>query len=192
MRKFIYIGFLLFVFQATYSQNGTIEKSFFNLQTGVLGTWINNETRIAKNVALRTEIGFDAGIFGGEVNNNSGLFLAPVISLEPRWYYNINKRANKNKNTLNNSANFITPLISYHPDWFVISNNNVSVFNQVSIIPKWGIRRSIAETNFNLEAGIGIGYRYYFKKQYGYLKNDSEIALDLHFRIGYTFKKTKK
>lgn len=35
--------------------------------------------------------------------------------------------------------------------------------------------------------GIGIGYKYYFLKQYGYKENEGEATLDLHIRIGYTF-----
>lgn len=193
MKQIIYGAFFLLVFQSNYSQNNGVEKSIFNIQTGVLGSWINNETKISSKFALRSEIGLDAGIFGGDINDNSGFFLTPVINIEPRWYYNILKRENKNKPINNNSANFLTTSISYHPDWFVISSkNNINVYNQLSIIPKWGIRRNIANSNFNFEAGIGFGYRFYFLKQYGYSKNDGETALDLHLRIGYTFNKSKK
>ncbi len=193
MKQIIYGAFFLLVFQSNYSQNNGVEKSIFNIQTGVLGSWLNNETKISNKFALRSEIGLDAGIFGGEINDNSGFFLTPVINIEPRWYYNILKRENKNKPINNNSANFLTTSISYHPDWFVISNkNNINIYNQLSIIPKWGIRRNIANSNFNFEAGIGFGYRFYFLKQYGYSKNDGETALDLHLRIGYTFNKSKK
>lgn len=172
------------------AQNLSVEKSIFNVQTGVLGLWINNETKLTNTIVIRTEFGLDGGVLGGEVNKNVGFFLAPVLNVEARWYYNIKSRDRNSKNVLNNSANFITPAISYHPDWFIISKeNSFKVYNQISIIPKWGIRRNIAKTNFNFEAGIGIGYRYYFKKQDGYIKNDGETALDLHFRIGYTFKK---
>ena len=62
----------------------------------------------------------------------------------------------------------------------------------MSIIPKWGLRRNIAKSNLNFEVGVGFGYRFYFLKQYGYSKNDGETALDLHLRIGYTFKNSKK
>lgn len=193
MKQIIYGAFFLLIFQSNYSQNNGVEKSIFNIQTGVLGSWLNNETKISNKFALRSEIGLDAGIFGGEINDNSGFFLTPVINIEPRWYYNILKRENKNKPINNNSANFLTTSISYHPDWFVISNkNNINIYNQLSIIPKWGIRRNIANSNFNFEAGIGFGYRFYFLKQYGYSKNDGETALDLHLRIGYTFNKSKK
>lgn len=193
MKKFIYATICLLVFQTNYSQIKGVEKSLFNFQTGILGIWVNNEAKLTTNFVLRSEFGLDAGIFGGEINDNSGLFLTPVINLEPRFYYNINKRESKNKNTSNNGANFLTTSISYHPDWFVISNkNNINVNNQLSIIPKWGIRRNIANSNFNFEAGIGFGYRFYFLKQYGYSKNEGETALDLHLRIGYTFKNSKK
>jgi hypothetical protein len=193
LKKIIYATIVLLVSQTNFSQNKGIEKSLFNIQTGLLGTWVNNETKLTSNLALRSEIGLDAGIFGGEINGNTGVFLTPVINFEPRWYYNINKREKKGKKTTNNNANFLTTSISYHPDWFVISKrDNLSVTNQLSIIPKWGIRRNIAKSNFNFEAGIGLGYRFYFLKQYGFSKNDGETALDLHLRVGYTFKKLKK
>lgn len=193
MKNLICSILFLLVFNTNYSQNNGVETSLFNFQTGILGTWINNEIQLANNFALRSEIGLDAGAFGGDINENSGFFLTPVVSFEPRWYYNIFKRENKSKNSSNNSANFLTTMISYHPDWFVISNkNNIEVFDQLSFIPKWGVRRNISNSNFNFEAGIGLGYRFYFLKQYGYSKNDGELALDLHVRIGYTIKKSKK
>jgi hypothetical protein len=192
--KILFIVFLISNFIQSQNTNNNLEKSIFNLQSGVLGIWINNETKISNNFALRSEIGLDVGLFTRDFSNsNTTTFLTPVINLEPRWYYNINKRENKGKSAKNNGANFLTTSISYHPDWFVISSkNNINVYNQLSVIPKWGIRRNIANSNFNFEAGIGLGYRFYFLKQYGYSKNDGETALDLHLRIGYTFNKSKK
>lgn len=189
MKKIIISIYCLVALTITYSQNKGVEKSLFQIQTGLLGSWVSNETKLSQNIALRSEIGLDAGIFGGEINGNSGLFFTPVINLEPRFYYNLSKRERNKNNVSNNGANFLTALISYHPDWFVISQkNNVNVYNQLSVIPKWGIRRTIAKSNFNFEAGIGIGYKYTFLKQYGYSKNDGEGILDIHIRIGYTFK----
>ena len=70
MKQIIYGAFFLLVFQSNYSQNNGVEKSIFNIQTGVLGSWLNNETKISNKFALRSEIGLDAGIFGGEINDN--------------------------------------------------------------------------------------------------------------------------
>ena len=115
------------------------------------------------------------------------MVFTPVITAEPRWYYNLAKRNRKGKNTINNSANFLTLRISYHPDWFTISNyDNVRVAEQISFIPEWGIKRTIG-SHFVYELGIGIGYRYYFLKQYGFLGNEGEVAANLHFRLGYGF-----
>lgn len=113
--------------------------------------------------------------------------LTPVITAEPRWYYNLEKRNEKGKNIINNSANFLTAKISYRPEWFVISNDdNVGVADQISIIPKWAIKRSIGD-HFTFETGIGLGYRYYFWKRIGFQENEGEAALDLHIRLEYTF-----
>ena len=45
------------------SQNASVEKSTFGVQTGVLGIWAYNEAKLSNAIALRTEIGFDFGIW---------------------------------------------------------------------------------------------------------------------------------
>jgi hypothetical protein len=69
----------LLLFQFSFAQNEGVERSLFNVQTGVLGTWINNGARLTKTIVLRTEIGLDAGVFGGEVRGNVGFVLAPCF-----------------------------------------------------------------------------------------------------------------
>ncbi|MBP9792495.1 MAG: hypothetical protein KBC56_00685 [Flavobacterium sp.] len=182
------IGILLLVLTTIqgYSQEKTIsvEKSNLNIQTGVFGFWVNNEFRLSNSIALRAEFGLDTGLFGGDSYDKTGFLLIPTLNIEPRWYYNIAKRANNSKSIKNNSANFITPVISYHPDWFVISNyQNINTVSQISIIPKWGMRRNIGQSNFNYELGAGLGYRAVFFDT----KTVNEAALDLHMRIGYNF-----
>ncbi|MDX6181758.1 hypothetical protein SGQ44_05540 [Flavobacterium sp. Fl-77] len=175
------ITLLLIIFQFTYAQKTGVEQSLFNVQTGFLGVWVNNEYRLSNQIVLRSEVGLDLG-FQGCSDCNTVYGLIPIISLEPRWYYNINKRNSKNRGA-NNSANFLALDINYYPDLFVISNDdNAYVQNQIAIIPKWGIRRSIGKSNFNYEAGIGIGVLYYLDNKV------SETTADLHLRIGYTFK----
>lgn len=169
------------------AQDASVEKSTSGIQTGILGIWAHNEAKLSNQIALRSEIGFDSGIFGGSFYDGTGFLLAPVITLEPKWYYNLNKRSSKSKRISGNSGNFVSLKSSYNPDWFVISNyDNISVVNQISIIPTWGIRRNIGE-HFNYETGIGLGYRYIFAKSAGYFENESEAALNLHLRIGYRF-----
>jgi len=171
----------------TKGQEISVEKSINEIQTGFLGIWVHNESKLTNEIALRSEIGFNSGIFGGGFYDKTGFILIPVITVEPRWYYNLQKKNSKSKNIKNNRGNFIGIKTSYTPDWFVISNyDNLSVVNQISIVPKWGIRRSIGK-HFNFETGIGLGYRYVFAKSAGYAENESESELNLHLRIGYTF-----
>ncbi len=170
------------------SQDTSVENSTYGIQTGVLGVWAHREIRLSNEIALRVEVGMDAGFWGGSFYPKNGYLMTPVIKIEPRWYYNLDKRKSKSKNIEGNSGNFLTVQASYNPNWFVISNyDNIEVVNQVALIPTWGIKRNIG-SHFTYETGIGLGYRYYFAKSAGYSKNEGEVAVNLHLRIGYRFK----
>ncbi len=190
MKLRIFVALALMTFAITQGQELSVEKSIFGIQTGLLGIWGHNEFRMSDKIAFRSEIGFDSGIWGGDFYDSTGFLLAPVLTVEPRFYYNINKRESKQKRIDGNSANFLSFRISYHPDWFVISNQDVNVVSDISFIPSWGIRRNLGK-HFNYEAGAGIGYRYIFAKNAGYNENESEVALNLILRIGYKFKSKK-
>jgi len=110
----------------------------------------------------------------------------PNLNLEPRWYYNLNKRVNKGRKISGNSGNFIAVRTTFFPDIFVISNYpDVSVIPSLSIVPTWGIRRHIGK-HLNYEAGFGLGYGVSFGKSVGYANNDADINFNLQLRIGYT------
>lgn len=187
MKKITLILIFLGLILTAKSQNASVENSTFGIQTGFLGVYAHNETKLSNQFALRSEIGFNTALFGGTFYDRSGYVFAPVITLEPRWYYNLNKRVKKDRRIDGNSGNFISLKTSYHPDWFVISNyDNVRIVSDISIVPTWGIRRNIGN-HFTYETGIGIGYLYYFAKDAGYLENKSDVAVNLHLRIGYRF-----
>lgn len=171
------------------AQNASVENSTFGVQTGVLGIWVYNEAKLSNSIALRTEVGFDFGIWETTFYDDydAPFLLTPVIVLEPRFYYNLKKRSERSKRIDGNSGNFIALKMGYHPDWFVLFNtDNAPVVSDFSIIPTWGIRRSIGE-HFNFEAGIGVGYSYTFAEQAGYPKDKGEVELNMHLRIGYRF-----
>lgn len=180
MKKILCILVLLGM-QLSYSQDKivSVEKTIFGIQSGLLGIWAHNESRLSNEFALRSEVGLNFGLIGGEVNGGTKFISAPGFSVEPRWYYNLEKRNNKGKSILNNSANFFTVNFGYIP------NKETSSFyvpQQFTIIPKWGIKRSI--NHFTYELGIGLGYRKYLETNYS---KTSDAAVDLHLRLGYTF-----
>lgn len=180
---FLFFGFYLL----TKAQNISLEESTYGIQVGAFGGWAHNETKLSNSIALRTEFGFDSQTWGGNLYKGTGFLLAPVITLEPRYYYNLKKRVKKSRHIEGNSGNFISIKTSYHPDWFLISNkDNISIISDVSIVPTWGIRRNIGP-HFTYEVGIGIGYKYIFAKQAGYSENESETSGNLHLRVGYRF-----
>ncbi len=168
-------------------QKARVEKSVFSIQTGFLGIWINNEFRIFNQFALRSEVGFDVAFIPGDSYDKTIYFLAPVFVVEPRWYYNLNKRKAKSKRIDGNSGNFVSLQTSYIPDWFVISNNPYeSVRRQLWITAMWGIRRNIGK-HFNYEAGVGYGYRFYLKEKHSSTTEGSDWMPNILLRIGYRF-----
>lgn len=185
---------LAFIFFTTFSswsqQNASVEKSVYGVQVGVLGFWAHHEARLQNTISLRTEVGFDTGLFSSNSDYSGtdvGVVFIPTISLEPRLYYNLQKRFDKGKNITKNSGNFVGLRLNYRPDWFTLSNvSETSVADNIAIIPKWGVRRTIWN-HFTYEIGAGLGYRKYFIKQYGYSDNPGEVAFDLHIRLGYSF-----
>lgn len=188
MKKTILLSGILFISafsnaQTSTSQNSTVEKSVTGAQIGLFGLDIYNEAKLTDKIALRSEASLFPAIWGGDMYAKTGFAFYPALTIQPKYYYNIAKRAENGKNTKNNSSNYFGLQVRYIPDWFVISNdNNLSLTNQLNFIPTFGIRRNFAE-NFNYEFKAGFGYGTTF----GYDKNVSGGVLDLSFKIGYDF-----
>ena len=179
---------LTFITLSLQAQEASVEQSTFGAQVGYLGIWVHNEARLSNNWVLRSEIGFDSGWWGGDFYDGTNFLLAPTIIVEPRLYYNLDKRQSKDRKIANNNGNFISLQTRFHPDWFVISNmDNIRVISDISFVPTWGIRRNIGKSNFVYEAALGAGYQYIFAKQAGYLRNESKFVINPHLRIGYSF-----
>lgn len=196
MKKIIAITILGFTINVN-AQIASVEKTFFGIQSGFAGLWFNNETKLTKTIALRSEIGIENDFAVGDHYSDTGFILQPVINIEPRFYYNLGKRNSTGKKTSKNSGNYLSIKTSYHPDWFVINlDENITKIADLSIIPTWGVKRQISK-HFNFETGIGFGYRIVFLKPYYQTSNSQSIdnfAVNrnqytpyLHLRIGYTF-----
>ena len=182
LKSSLVIAFLVSSFLINAQNNVSVEKSINSIQIGTVGAWFQDETKLTNTVALRSEIGFYTEIVKG-----IGFFMAPEITLEPRWYYNIQKRASKNLDISNNSANYFTIKTNFRSSSFEISNfDDKRAENSIAFIPKWGIRRNIG-TNFNYELGLGIGYLKYINQKYVTLGDSDGLVIDAHVRIGYHF-----
>lgn len=185
MEKFLVSLFCL-VFVQTRSQDidkARTEISVFGVQTGFLGFWAHHEWGITESIAIRTEVGWDAEI----IFRDESLIFAPVISLEPRHYYNLLNRQKKGNRTDGNSGNYYGFVVAHHFDKFIISRfENASIIPNLNVYGKWGFRRSIGK-HFNYEFGVGYGFIHNYYKSKGFQSNTTESQLFLDFKFGYRF-----
>ena len=162
----------------------SVEKSIFSIQTGFLGIWVNNEARLSNSFVLKSEIGLAAAIWNVSLGK-ADFLLAPQVTLEPRWYYNLRKRKSKSKNIAGNSGNFLGLQTSFLPGGWVISNADVNQRPVFSLFLVWGIQRQVGR-HFNYELGTGPVYAHVFPDREGYGKSD-DFSLAFLIRIGYRF-----
>jgi len=199
---FILISFISFA--NLYSQTSSdqllnetkVEKSIYGFQTGFLGAWLYNESRLSSKFALRSQVGFDfriAGVGHFEfAGPNEDIYGILHLSIEPRWYYNLDKRIKKDKTIGRNSGNFLSLYVLGNLDGVSFTNNDeLRSIDQIKITPKWGIRRSLGKY-LNYEAGIGLGYVHYINSNSlnnsgGIFASGSngDFAVDVHLRIGF-------
>jgi hypothetical protein len=178
MKKIILFLLLLCpVVSSVYAQQ--VEKNLWSVQAGFPGILINNESRLSEQVALRSEICFTGSYWQSSssfTGNNSGYAVAPIFSVEPRWYYNLQHRAKKGKRTEFNSANYLSLKTSLVPGLTILSRNT-TVYQALGFIPTWGITRSLGN-RFTFETSVGAGYM--FSQE-----TDNYFTIELTLRFGY-------
>lgn len=173
----------------------SVEKSIYGIQTGFLGAWLYNESRLSNQFALRSQIGFDFRIGGvrefESFGPNEDFYGILHLSLEPRWYYNLVKRAKKGKTIGRNSGNFIALLASINLESVSFTaNDRIESLDQIRFVPKWGIRRSLGN-HISYEAGFGFGYAFFLNntERTGFFpfrdERKSDFTVDIHLRIGF-------
>lgn len=125
---------------------------------------------------------FNHNVFTGETKDF--YILQPVLSVQPRYYYNLKKRENKNLKTTNNSANFLAFDIAYNSSLGNISNEDVHYYDSFAFSPIWSIRRNISDSKFVYEAGIGLSLFYYLKSN---TNQRTDLSPKFNVGIGYVF-----
>ena len=195
MKKIIVLGFVLFSFiaKAQEVEKVSVEKNLNGVQLGLLNTSFQYETQLDRKITLLTEIGLMFGYSTREFNNaaikdQTTTIVAPYVTLEPRWYYGLDRRAKLGRNTKHNSSNYVGLTTSYaSAKTPLIKNGNFDIVSAVYIIPRFGIRRVFAK-NFNYEFSSGVGYQYnVFSKNEGCDCDHNNTTIDVQARIGYNF-----
>lgn len=123
---------------------------------------------------LTGEVGYESDNFFGDDYWYYGVH--PFAEVEPRYYYNLQKRVRKGKKTLGNAGSFWALRTGYvfKP---MIKHNIDSDYNSFYVAPCWGLRRSWGKHwLFAFETGIGFGWNNY---------NQNNVGLLLGVNFGY-------
>jgi hypothetical protein len=182
MKKITLIFLSFLVFQTSHAQDSvSVEKSLIGGQIGYLGAWTNYEAKLSNRIGFKTEVGLEKRyLIHSFVPTNKSFH--PIISVEPRYYYNLGRRAELLKKTRGNTGNFWALQVKYNLP-FVI-DNKTSSNNREAIIftPKYGIRRTLGN-HFNLETTLGFGYGYGFNTSLpgGFFSIEAAVRLGFHF-----------
>lgn len=133
----------------------------------------------------RSTVNFElivAGGFGSNIIRGDYWLIAPIIRVEPRNYYNFVKRHNRGRNTLHNAANYLSFSVDYQPGISIGKNNRA--LRELSLIPKWGLRRGIGK-HFIYEFATGIGV-------YHSEVEDWQPIWGIDLKLGFAFQKSSK
>lgn len=192
MKKILILGFAMSSMIAQ-SQEVSVEKSINGVQLGLFDLSFQNETKLQRTIALRTEIGLNLLFATTESNDpavedKTSTLTVPYISLEPKWYFGLDRRARLGRNIKNNSSNYLSLKTSFISASTPITNpDNKKIVPAILAIPEFGIRRNFSK-HFNYEFSGGLGYQYnIFSKGERCSCDHSTTYIDLRARIGYDF-----
>ncbi len=183
--KYPLVLFFLFVL---INKSAAQDTDFFEANIKLFSANISYEKKISDEFFIRASLGYDAkyyfnnNIFTGETKDF--YILQPVLSVQPRYYYNLKKRESKNLKTTNNSANFLAFDIAYKSSLGNISNEDVHYYDSFAFSPIWSIRRNISDSKFVYEAGVGLSLSYYLKSN---TNQRTDLSPKFNVGIGYVF-----
>ncbi|PKB16994.1 hypothetical protein [Flavobacterium sp. 5] len=195
MRNYLVLGFVLISFLANAQEveKVSVEKSLFGVQLGLISASFYYEVQLQRKIVLRAEAGLDLitstkDYEDPEIEDETATLISPYLSLEPRWYYGLDRRKRLGKKTFNNSSNYVSLETSYISNKTpLINNSDFDVVSAITVIPKFGIRRAFGK-HFNYEFSGGFGYQYnIFSTNKGCDCDHNNTTVDLQARIGYDF-----
>lgn len=126
---------------------------------------------------LKGEFMWGSDFFLGDY---STLLLHPTISAEPRFYYNLNRRERKGKNTALNTGNYLGATLSLFLPSIYGKSGAYRNFVHYGISPHWGMRRVYSNNLFlEFQAGFVI---------LAASGLDSAAGPDLNLKFGYVFR----
>jgi hypothetical protein len=159
-----------------------MKKSLFILTLGFLSTL--NYAQEKNNI--ETEKVFRVNFLNPAIDLTYGengfiYIISPFADFQQKWFYNLNKRNGKNRNTENNSGNFVSLRFITRGNSIAENVNRTSDFD-FAFGPTWGIQRKYGK-NFHLL--FDIGPQYYFDTN----GNGNIWPIMLQLNLGFDLKR---
>jgi len=195
MKNYIFLAFVLLnaLASAQVKKEVSVEENLYGVQLGYVNTSFQYEIKLDRKITLLTEVGLRQGSSIKEYNDpllkdEKATVFSPYITLEPRFYYSLDRREKLGKKIYNNSSNYFALTTSYvSTKTPLLKTGNFDIVPAIFIIPRYGIRRAFAK-KFNYEFSGGFGYQYnVFSKTQGCDCEHSITTIDIQTRIGYNF-----
>ena len=165
-------------------------QNLTKLDLGFRGVGFSFEPALGKTMSIDLSTGLGGGY---EISDNSFTYswdlLAPAIYVivNPKFYYNREKRSEKGKNMASNTGNFIGLAIKYTSRSIV---ENPTVWDALLFNLHWGIQRPVGK-RWIFNTHVGVGYAVDATD----LSNSSGSfypALDLRFGYVLNYKKNNR
>lgn len=160
MRRYFTVVLLLILFPTILfaqqkAENKKIQSPSFRINAYPLE--VEMELKVSNSFSVMNAVGFnlfEEGIAGIRIFEDSD----PYIQVFPRYYYNLDKRLNKDKGISGFSGNYFGLYSLLHLRNFN-GSNFVSNQNEFWIGPTWGIQRKIRDVaHLDLFLGWGVGW----------------------------------
>ena len=182
MMKAIFTTFFVVMSSMTFAQDkdASLKRYIVSADIGLFTASLNYERHLGGLFTVKT--GFGVGVYFGQdlFSGNNYWEFTPIVIAEPRYYYNFNRRVQRGRKTSYNASNYVALTGSYFSNALVVSDINYHIRQSAfSLIPKWGIKRTVGK-RMNFEFAIGSGLTYTLH-EFG-----TGIGLDLRF--GYNIK----
>ncbi|WP_407557766.1 hypothetical protein [Winogradskyella sp. 4-2091] len=107
--------------------------------------------------------------------------ISPFADFQHKWFYNLNKRTDKNRNTTNNSGNFVSFRLVTRGNSIAENVNRTSDFD-FAFGPTWGIQRKYGK-RFHLL--FDVGPQYYMDTK----GNGNIWPIMFQLNLGFDFRK---
>lgn len=174
---------------AAYADLPRVEANH-SVSLDLLGLTYAYELPVARRFSIIGRAGVDAGLVwkwssseftipdGGSITSKLAFAILPSLEIEPRFYYGLDRRASKGRNTFGNQGSFVSMRFQgYLP--FGIVSKGTEVIGLVGVAPTWGMRRVWGD-HWMFEFTSGVMFAVNGEGTFHW-------APDLNVRFGYAF-----